>query len=132
MSVSDILGILGFFLAVSLAISQYVEKRQAIIPIFGIKIKEVYAEHFKFSIQNKNTEPISIKKVIYPSRLYMDQMQSYPEEFGAVVLEDLRDKGPMKIAVHYQMKNGKNKVAQIDLVMEDQNLYIDKQVHKNK
>lgn len=130
--ISDLLGILGFLLAVSLAIIQYREKRKALIPIFGIKSKEIFYDHFRFVIHNKNSVPINIKRVEYPPKFERSQKQEWSEEFGVIILHDVREMDSIPIEVYYQNRDGKNKKAVVEIVSEGRDIHIGNQVHKNE
>lgn len=126
-----VIAALSLMLSIAIALSQYRTYKRSLWPSFEIKQRNLYAEHFNFVIHNRNTQPIGVYKVDYPGGIQIDQKQLCPEEFGAVVLEDLDSESPMKIDVYYQLKNNKKRKATIELVRDKQSLYIQKQVHKN-
>lgn len=127
---SIIISALSLILAITVALFQYRTYKRSLWPSFEIKQRNLYAEHFNFVIHNSNSQPISIYKVDYPSGWSIDDKQIYSEEFGAVVLEDLGVEIPMELHVYYNLKNNKKRKANIELVRNNQSLFIQRQMHK--
>ena len=127
MTIATYIALSSFALSLYVAIEQRIIKRKSAYPVFEVSEANLYGDHFSFMVRNRNAEPINITNVNYPEELKVDQPKVKPEEFGAVILEDLGIDDPLSIEVHYKLRHGKDKTSEIKLVRNDQQLYITKQ-----